>query len=136
MKDCTFCRISAGELPAHVIYEDEHVLAFMAIHPVNAGHALIIPRAHFSYIEEVDDETYTYLMRISKRLINTIKVVTEAERVGMMVVGLGVRHVHVHVVPIHRARDVLTLKMMRAQLRKPDHQKLAVMAQQLQQALE
>ena len=43
MRECIFCKIVQGELPAIKVYEDENVLAFMDINPLNDGHTLIIP---------------------------------------------------------------------------------------------
>ena len=54
--DCIFCKIVAGELPAEIVQEDEHTLAFMDINPWTRGHALVIPRRHSRNLYEVDDE--------------------------------------------------------------------------------
>ena len=44
--DCVFCRIVAGIADASVVYEDDQVLAFCDVNPVNPGHVLIIPKIH------------------------------------------------------------------------------------------
>jgi histidine triad (HIT) family protein len=46
MADCLFCGIVAGSIPARVVYEDEHSIAFLDIAPATRGHTLLIPRAH------------------------------------------------------------------------------------------
>src|SRR5436309_974928 len=53
MADCIFRKIAAREVPAYVVFEDDQVLAFLDIHPVRTGHTLIIPKAHYSYVEEL-----------------------------------------------------------------------------------
>ena len=54
--DCIFCKIAAGELPAEIVQEDEHTLAFMDLNPWTRGHALVIPRRHSRNLYEVEDE--------------------------------------------------------------------------------
>ncbi|MBI3080787.1 MAG: HIT family protein [candidate division NC10 bacterium] len=44
MESCPFCRIREGALSAHVLYEDDEVLAFLDIYPVTQGHTLVVPR--------------------------------------------------------------------------------------------
>lgn len=57
--DCLFCKIINKEIPAQIIYEDEHVLAFNDISPQAPTHVLIIPRKHISTLNDVEqgDET-------------------------------------------------------------------------------
>ena len=45
-ENCIFCKIAAGEIPCHKLYEDERVLAFLDLGPLSAGHALVIPKRH------------------------------------------------------------------------------------------
>jgi histidine triad (HIT) family protein len=53
---CLFCRIAAGEIPAHRIAEDDLTLAFLDLHPIRPGHALVIPKAHHVWFEDLPDE--------------------------------------------------------------------------------
>jgi len=53
--DCLFCKIVAGEIPANVIYQDDHVLAFEDINPQAPTHTLIIPREHLATLDELDE---------------------------------------------------------------------------------
>ncbi len=53
--DCLFCKIVAGEIPANVIYQDEHVLAFEDINPQAPTHTLVIPREHIATLDELDE---------------------------------------------------------------------------------
>ena len=54
--DCIFCKIVAGELPAEIVQEDEHTVAFMDINPWTRGHALVIPRRHSRNLYEIAEE--------------------------------------------------------------------------------
>lgn len=53
MNDCIFCKIVRKEIPAHIVYEDEHFLAFLDIRPLSPGHALIIPKDHYRWVWDV-----------------------------------------------------------------------------------
>jgi histidine triad (HIT) family protein len=54
--DCLFCKIVAGEIPANVIYQDDHVLAFEDINPQAPTHTLVIPREHIATLDELDED--------------------------------------------------------------------------------
>ena len=56
MTDCVFCKIVAKQIPAAVVHEDEHTLAFMDIGQVNPGHVLVAARAHCENVYALDDE--------------------------------------------------------------------------------
>ncbi|MFH1456976.1 MAG: HIT domain-containing protein, partial [Patescibacteria group bacterium] len=54
--DCIFCKIVKGEIPADKVYEDENVLAFLDITPINPGHVLLIPKKHYENLYDLPDE--------------------------------------------------------------------------------
>ena len=54
--DCLFCRIIAGEIPSKKLYEDDDVLAFYDIDPQAPVHFLVIPKAHISGPDAVNEE--------------------------------------------------------------------------------
>jgi histidine triad (HIT) family protein len=69
-KDCIFCKILRKEIPSTVIYEDDLVMAFMDVMPVNPGHVLIIPREHQQYISDVSSATAARMFEVARK-INT-----------------------------------------------------------------
>ena len=103
-EDCVFCKIINGSLPCYKIYENEHILAFLDINPVNKGHTLIIPKEHYERLEEVPDD-------LLKELIIAIKKIGKAviKGVGAEAFNLGlnngkdagqlIMHVHFHIMP-------------------------------------
>ncbi len=103
-EDCIFCKIVAGELPAEVIQEDEHTLAFMDINPWTRGHALVIPRTHSRNLYEVAPEDLAAAGAGARRLAERMR-----DRLGCAGVNLlnccepaawqTVFHFHVHVIP-------------------------------------
>jgi histidine triad (HIT) family protein len=102
--DCLFCKIVAGEIPAQIVDEDEHTIAFMDINPWTRGHALAIPREHSRNLYEIGDDDLARTAAAAKRLALRMK-----ERLGCDGVNLinscepaawqTVFHFHVHVIP-------------------------------------
>ncbi len=103
MNDCIFCKIVKGEIPADKVYEDEAVLAFLDISPVNLGHTLIIPKEHFENIFVVPEETIAHMMKIAKKTSHAFEEL-HADGVNITMnnkeaAGQMVFHAHIHVIP-------------------------------------
>jgi len=104
MGDCIFCKIIQGEIPATKVYEDEKVLAFMDINPLNDGHTLVVPKRHAETIFEIDSQDLIATMKVAQRLAIAIKKALNSD--GMIVVQLNnkaagqmVPHLHIHLIP-------------------------------------
>jgi len=102
--DCIFCKIAEGEIPADKIYEDENCLAFLDITPVNPGHALLIPKAHYENLHELPDELLSKMAPVIKKIADAVKKGTDAEgiNIGMNngeAAGQIVPHAHFHIIP-------------------------------------
>ncbi len=97
--DCIFCKIVAGEIPAAKLYEDDKLLAFLDINPVNKGHTLIIPKSHHQMMVDTPDELVSDIFTKAKKLMAGIKDSLNADFVAVSVVGVDVPHFHVHLVP-------------------------------------
>src|SRR3954471_14654763 len=102
--DCIFCKIGAGELPAEIVQEDEHTLAFMDINPWTRGHALVIPRNHSKDLLEIDDGELAHATAAAKRLAARMKERLGADGVNLLnacgpAAWQTVFHFHVHVIP-------------------------------------
>ncbi len=102
MAECVFCRIVAGEAPAHVVLDDEVAVGFLDVRPLFPGHVLLVPRHHVVTLPDLPADEVAPLFCRAQRLA------------GAMVEGLGaqgsfvamnntvsqsVPHLHVHVVP-------------------------------------
>lgn len=105
-KPSIFTRIINGEIPCHKIYEDERVLAFLDVHPINEGHTLVVPKKQVDHIWDLDDDDYQYLWSVSKKIAEHIHWIIESPRVGVVVEGFGVPHSHVHLIPIYHGNDL------------------------------
>lgn len=102
---CPFCRIAAGEEPAHVVYEDEAHLAFLDRRPLFPGHTLLVPREHYKTLLDLPDESVGALFRAAKLLALAVEEAMEAEGTFVAInnrVSQSVPHLHVHVVPRRR----------------------------------
>lgn len=106
MTDCLFCKIAAGELPAYKLYEDTHILAFLDLHPIRKGHALVIPKAHHVWFEDLPEDLATRITSCAQRIARAMKRLYAVERVSMFYTGIHVPHAHAHVVPMFHMHDV------------------------------
>lgn len=101
-----FCALVAGKIPARKVFEDGDHIAFFPLKHFNPGHVLLIPRQHADYVFDMDDGAYHALWTTARRLAPVIKTVSGAKRVGILVEGFSVPHVHVHLVPVNALADI------------------------------
>lgn len=123
-----FTRIIRGEIPSHKVYEDEHTLAFLNIHPSQPGHVLVVPKVQVAYLHQLEEADYQNLMasvqKVAKRLA---EVFGEEYKICLKVMGFDVPHVHVHLLPCKTPADFAAIEDMR----EPDHEALSQMATKL-----
>jgi histidine triad (HIT) family protein len=111
--DCIFCRIIAGELPALVVAEDEHTLAFLDVAPATPGHTVVVPKDHHRDLLTIDGDALAACAAMAQRVA---RLATEQLRpAGVNVLNncgsaawQTVFHFHLHVVPRY-ADDPLRL---------------------------
>lgn len=109
--DCVFCKITAGQIPSHTVYEDEDVFAFLDIGPLAEGHVLIVPRDHHGELVNLPDQLSAKIASLLPMLGRAALAVTGAEGFNVLVnngavAGQVVGHVHWHIIP-RRAGDGL-----------------------------
>jgi histidine triad (HIT) family protein len=103
--ECVFCKIVSGEFESSNIYEDEDMLAFMDIHPVNKGHILVIPKKHIELISELDEKTSGKMFVLAGKINSALRksgVKTEGVNYFLAdgeAAGQEVFHTHLHVFP-------------------------------------
>ncbi len=103
-ENCLFCKIAKGEIPAQKVYENEDVMAFLDINPVNAGHTLVIPKTHFEHMLETPKDVFLKTMEAVHFLSPIIKEATNADGINIGIntlpaAGQEVFHLHVHIMP-------------------------------------
>ncbi|MDR1572698.1 MAG: histidine triad nucleotide-binding protein [Clostridiales Family XIII bacterium] len=101
MSDCIFCKIAGGEIPAKIVYEDEHILCFHDLEPQAPAHVLLIPRKHLESLDATEDGDAALLGHLLLRvkeiaarlgLENGYRLVNNCGEDGMQTV----RHLHFH----------------------------------------
>lgn len=126
-----FTKIIAGELPGHFVYRDDRCVAFLSINPLQHGHTLVVPIAEVDHWLDLDPDLAAHLTVVAQRIGKAQQAAFSPLRVGLMIAGLEVPHVHLHVVPISTVRD---LDFANAQMN-PDPASLADAAASITAAL-
>lgn len=101
---CVFCKIASWETPSQRVYEDDEFIAFLDINPVNFGHILLIPRAHYVTLHETPDEVLSAMIKLAKKLVLAIVEAMQAQgyNIGVntgIAAGQAIWHVHFHLIP-------------------------------------
>lgn len=101
--DCIFCKMVAGEIPYHKIYEDEKHLAFLTIFPNTKGATVVITKEHHG--SSAFEQSDTVLQELIVATKNTATILTnyfkDVGRCGMVFEGFGVDHLHSKLYPLH-----------------------------------
>lgn len=119
-----FSKILAGDIPSYKIAEDESYYSFLDISPVQKGHALVIPKQEVDYIFDLDSETYQGLFAFAQRVAKAMDKAIDCQRIGVCVLGLEVRHAHVHLVPLNES-GIIDFKKPREKVEAQEMQALA-----------
>lgn len=111
--DCVFCKIAAGELPAQIVEQDELTLTFMDIAPATRGHALVIPKHHFTDLWEIETDQLAAVAAAAQRQAVRVRDRLGADGVNLInscgrLAWQTVFHFHMHVIPRY-AGDPLKL---------------------------
>jgi len=101
-----FTRIINRDLPGQFVYEDDVCVAFLTIEPLSPGHTLVVPRREIDHWLDLDPDLLQHLTQVAQRVGQAIESVYKPNRVGMIIAGLEVPHVHIHVVPIDTVHDL------------------------------
>lgn len=101
-----FTRIIEGDLPSHMVWRDERCVAFLSINPIRPGHTLVVPIEEIDHWLDLDPDLAAHLMVVAQRIGTAQQQAFNPLRVGMMIAGLEVPHVHLHVVPIGGFADL------------------------------
>lgn len=131
MSDCLFCKLVARQIPSHVVYEDDQVLAFLDIHPIRPGHVLVIPKTHEPDLHKLSLEHYQAVMAVVQEVSGRIDDRLSPKKVGLMVMGWDVPHAHVHVVPLENTGDITSKSLLEGSAGSPLPEELVRMAQLL-----
>ncbi len=101
-----FERIIAGELPAHFVWRDDLSVAFLSIRPLRPGHTLVVPMDPVDHWVDLAEDALDHLMRVARSIARAQQAVYCPTKVGLLIAGLEVDHVHIHVSPIDNLHDM------------------------------
>ena len=106
-ENCLFCRIAAQKIPAHVIYEDKHAIAFLDITPRSAGHTMVIPKRHAANLIELPvvevGPLFEAVQKVDGMIVKSLE--PDGMTIGMnqgAASGQEIPHLHVHLIPRHK----------------------------------
>ncbi len=101
-----FTKIIKGEIPSYKVAENDKFYAFLDISPLQKGHTLVVPKQEIDYFFDIEDDLMKDYICFAKKIAVAIKKAYPCEKVGMTVIGLEVRHSHIHLVPMHKEGDL------------------------------
>lgn len=104
MPDCLFCKIVAGEISSHKVYEDAHVLAFLDIFPCTKGHTVLIPKKHVATLWDINTETFELVAAGLQTAAGKVQAILKPDgmNIGLnngKAAGQAVGHMHWHILP-------------------------------------
>ncbi len=107
---CVFCKIVAGDIPAHKVYEDDETIAFLDAYPVSSGHTLVVPKKPVENIFDTDETTLDAVMRTVRKVAPAVRDAVGARGVHInsnhgATAGQIVPHLHFHIVPRHERSE-------------------------------
>jgi histidine triad (HIT) family protein len=113
MSECIFCKIIKGEIPCAKILEDERVLCFVDINPINPGHALVIPKTHYHTLFDMDPADLHACILAAQKVGKAVYRGVSAEGLNLVqnnyrAAGQLIDHAHFHLIPRHERDGFLT----------------------------
>lgn len=100
-----FTRIIDREIPGVFVHEDDLCVAFLDVQPMTQGHVLVVPRQEVSHWVDLDDDLSAHLFAVAKTIGRAQMEAFDCERIGLLVQGYEVPHVHIHVWPTNSLAD-------------------------------
>tara|TARA_B110000495_G_C22794814_1_gene464431 strand:+ start:138 stop:533 length:396 start_codon:yes stop_codon:yes gene_type:complete len=101
-----FSKIISGEIPCHIVAENETCFAFLDIAPLAVGHTLVVPKREVDKYFDLSDEEIAQINIFSKTVSAAIEKVVPCKRIGVAVIGLEVPHAHIHLIPLNSVEDI------------------------------
>lgn len=132
MSDCVFCKIVSGLLPHYKLFEDEDFFAILDAFPSIEGQVLIFPKKHFEgSIFDLENEGYSNFFKFSKKIAKAIQDSLNPLKVGLVVEGLEVDHLHLKLYPL--GKEGLKLNPLE---KKPSGEKMNLLAKKISNSMD
>ncbi|SMX90506.1 Diadenosine tetraphosphate (Ap4A) hydrolase [Brevibacterium iodinum ATCC 49514] len=100
-----FTKIINGEIPGTFVHQDDKCVALLDVAPMTEGHVMVVPRDEISHWIDADAELLAHLTAVAKRIGEAQKAAFDCERIGLLIVGYEVPHMHIHVLPTNSMED-------------------------------
>lgn len=100
-----FTRIIEGEIPGRFVWKDEDVVAFLTIRPITDGHLMVVPRREVAHWVDLEPDLLGKVMNVAQKIAKVQESAFNAKRIGVLVEGYEIPHVHVHIWPTQSAAD-------------------------------
>jgi len=118
--NCEFCQIVEKKINAKRIFEDEKVLAILSPHPCCTGHILLMPKEHFSIIEQVPDYLIAHISKIVNKISIAVFDILQAQGTNILIqngvaAGQKASHFMLHIIP-RKENDNLNFQWQPRQL--------------------
>ena len=101
-----FTKIIAGDLPARFVWRDDLCVAFMAINPLKPGHTLVVPIQEVDHWLDVEPGLQAHLFEVAQRIGRAQMKAFSPGRIGLVISGFEVPHLHIHVVPVNSLAEM------------------------------
>ena len=104
-----FTRIIEGEIPGTFVWRDPECVGFLSINPVQPGHTLVVPVAEVDHWIDLEPDLASHVTAVAQTIARAQQHVYSPLKVGLLIAGLEVPHVHLHVIPIRHGEADLHL---------------------------
>lgn len=106
-ENCIFCKIIEGMIPSNTIYEDQEFKVILDVNPASKGHALILPKKHYSDIYDIEEQVAARVMMLAKKLASHMTDVLNCDGLNILqnnheIAGQTVFHYHMHLIPRYK----------------------------------
>lgn len=106
-ENCIFCKIASDEIPSYTLYEDNLFKVFLDLSPTSFGHALLIPKEHYTNLFELDDETASKALVLAKKVATAMKAALQCDGFNLLqnngeIAGQTMFHFHIHLIPRYK----------------------------------
>jgi len=104
--ECIFCEIIEGSKKSFKVWENRDFLLLLVPEQINPGHVILIAKKHIDYIFDIKEPLYSRIFKTAKKISLILKNITKAKRIGVAIEGFGVRHIHIHLVPVNEGNEL------------------------------
>ncbi|MFX0043517.1 MAG: HIT family protein [Candidatus Hodarchaeota archaeon] len=124
-KDCIFCKIIDREIPSKIVFESNLNLAFLDIFPISRGHTIVIPKNHYTNLEDIPEEILSELFKSVKQIATVIHNKLKIDGYNILqnnykAAGQDINHIHVHIIPRSLDEKKLRFEVPRNQATEED----------------